>query len=211
MYCSFISTGCVSDPADIVFLLDSSGSIGAEHFKKELGFIAEFAKHYVIGPTNVQIGIVTFTSKVRNEFNMNTYKNINDLEREVMQISYEGGPTRTDEGLRYVRMNSFKSSSGDRNNVPNVLIVITDGLSNDRLSTYTESSLLHSTTHIETFAIGIGTHISRTELNEIASSANHVLLVSDHLNLHLPLREIRCGTYIYQKWYHELLKVSLSE
>jgi hypothetical protein len=42
-------------------------------------------------------------------------------------------------------------------------------------------------------------NISRTELNEIASSANHVLLVSDHLNLHLPLQEIRCGTYIYHK------------
>jgi hypothetical protein len=45
MYYFFISIGCVSDPADIVFLLDSSGSIGSGHFKKELEFIAEFAKH----------------------------------------------------------------------------------------------------------------------------------------------------------------------
>lgn len=188
--------------------MDTSGSIGNRYFRKELGFIAEFAKHYVIGPNNVQIGIVTFSSNVRNVFNMNTYTNINDLEREVMHINYEGGSTHTGEGLRYVRMNSFSSSSGDRNNVSNFLIVITDGRSNNAVSTSTEASVLHNTTHIETFAIGIGTHISITELNAIASSANHVLLVSDHLNLHLPLREIRCGTYIYQKWHHELLKLS---
>jgi collagen type VI alpha len=199
MYYFFISIGCVSDPADIVFLLDSSGSIGSGHFKKELEFIAEFAKHYAIGPNNVQIGIVTFSANVRNGFNMNTYKNINDLEREVMHIRYEGQSTHTGEGLRYVRMNSFKSSSGDRNNVPNFLIVITDGHSNVPIHTSTEASVLHSTTNIETFAIGIGRNISRTELNEIASSANHVLLVSNHLNLNLPLQEIRCGTYVYHK------------
>jgi hypothetical protein len=49
--------------------------VGSSNFQTELQYVAEFAKHYVIGPNNVQIGIVTFANFVRNEFEMNTTKN----------------------------------------------------------------------------------------------------------------------------------------
>jgi hypothetical protein len=60
-----IQTGCVSDPADVVFLLDRSGSVGKSAFQTELQFIAEFAKHYVIGPRNVQIGVLSPAAVVK--------------------------------------------------------------------------------------------------------------------------------------------------
>jgi hypothetical protein len=41
--------GCISDPADVVFLLDSSASNSYYDFQKELQSVAEFAKFYVIG------------------------------------------------------------------------------------------------------------------------------------------------------------------
>jgi collagen type VI alpha len=63
---------------------------------------------------------------------MNTTKNINDLEKAILNVNYIPGSTHTGTALQYVRLNSFKPHTGERNNVPNFLVVITDGKSNGR-------------------------------------------------------------------------------
>ena len=169
--------------------------MGSSNFQTELQYVAEFAKHYVIGPNNVQIGIVTFASFVRNEFEMNTTKNINDLEKAILNVNYIPGSTHTGTALQYVRLNSFKPHTGERNNVPNFLVVITDGKSNGNIPVISEASILHKSTNIETFAIGVGQGVNKPELDAIASSPSHVLSVTDFLNLHIGLKEIRCGKF----------------
>lgn len=192
---TFIPTGCVSDPADVVFLLDRSGSVGSSAFQTELQFIAEFAKHYVIGPRNVQIGIVTFSGSPTKEFDLKSFHDINELEKKVMRIKYRYDGTHTSTALRFVRENSFSAAAGDRPNVPNFLIVITDGKSRPaKFNPKVEAAKLHAT-NIEVFAIGVGFNIAIDELNVIGTDEHHVLTVNDHHTLHLPLREIRCGTY----------------
>ena len=192
---TFIQTGCVSDPADVVFLLDRSGSVGSSAFQTELQFIAEFAKHYVIGPRNVQIGVVTFSGSPKKEFDMKSFHDINELEKKVMNIKYNYNGTHTSTALKFVRENSFSTAAGDRPNVPNFLIVITDGQSRPaKFNPKTEAAKLHAT-NIEVFAIGVGSKIVIDELNVIGTDNQHVFTVNDHLTLHLPLREIRCGMY----------------
>ena len=41
--------------ADIVFLLDESGSVGAANFQKMLSFVQNVAKSFTIGPNDVQV------------------------------------------------------------------------------------------------------------------------------------------------------------
>lgn len=192
---TFIQTGCVSDPADVVFLLDRSGSVGKSAFQTELQFIAEFAKHYVIGPRNVQIGVVTFSGSPTKEFDLKSIHDINELEKKVMHIKYIFNGTHTSTALKFVRENSFSTAAGDRPNVPNFLIVITDGKSRPaKFNPKIEAAMLHAT-NIEVFAIGVGSIIDIDELNVIGTDEQHVFTVNDHLTLHLPLREIRCGMY----------------
>ena len=169
--------------------------MGFSNFQTELQYVAEFAKHYVIGPNNVQIGIVTFATFVRNEFEMNTTNNINDLEKAILNVNYIRGSTHTGTALQYVRLNSFKPHTGERKNVPNFLVVITDGKSNGNMPVISEALILHKSTNLETFAIGVGQGVNKPELDAIASSPSHVLLVTDPLNLHIGLKEIRCGKF----------------
>lgn len=186
-----VNTECVSDPADILFLLDASGSIQASNFQLELQFIAEFAKHYVISPTNVQIGVMTFTTTVYDHFAMNAYHDINTLTKAIMSVPYTSGGTRTDIALEYVIKNGFTLSKGDRSSAPNFLIVISDGHSNKPALTQMAARHLH-TAHINTFAVGVGS-VNLVELTYIASSStNHVMTVRNHLELRLPLKQIRC-------------------
>ena len=77
---------CGSNPADIVFLLDSSGSVGSANFQKQLDFVSRFAQSFDIGPRNVQIGVVTFATTPHNEFNLNTYTVKHDLVTAINKI-----------------------------------------------------------------------------------------------------------------------------
>jgi hypothetical protein len=62
--------------------------------------------------------------------------------------------THTGRALQYVRLNSFKASKGDRGNIPNFLVVITDGRSKGVYNVTTESIDLHNS-NIEIFSVGI--------------------------------------------------------
>ena len=43
---------------------------------------------------------------------------------------YDGGTTNTADGLLYAYQQQFTSNNGDRQNVQNIIIIITDGRSN---------------------------------------------------------------------------------
>ncbi|CAG2247117.1 COL6A [Mytilus edulis] len=186
--------GCVNDPADIIFLLDRSKSVGAANYRHGLNFIKDFAKHYKIGPQNVQIGVVSFSGSATEEINMKQYAKIHDLNTAIDNITYpsQHDGTHTSTALQYIRENGFTNKSGDRPHVPNFLVVITDGISRPaEFYPDKEAAKLHQT-NIETFVIGIG-NIDPSELRLIGTDDKHVYTVKDHLDLHIPLRHIRCA------------------
>ena len=57
--------------ADIVFALDSSGSIGIENWQKVLNFTKSIAGGFDIGPENVQIGVNYYSNAVSLAFHLN--------------------------------------------------------------------------------------------------------------------------------------------
>ena len=65
----------------------------------------------------------------------------------------EGG-TNTDAALKFVRQNSFTAAHGSRPGAAKILVVLTDGQSNNKAQTISESQLLHQA-GIEVMSIGI--------------------------------------------------------
>jgi hypothetical protein len=61
-------------------------------------------------------------------FYLNNYTDITSLSNAVRAIPYGGGNTNTTGGLRTVRTQIFNSANGDRSTVPNLCILITDGV-----------------------------------------------------------------------------------
>ena len=126
-----------------MFVVDASLSVRFHNFEKQLDFMVEFVQAYDIGPgpNQVQVGAITFSHYVNNEFNMNTFSYKTSLITAIRGIIYaDGSSTLTDLALDHVRTNSFTTAAGDRPGVPNVAIVLTDGQSSNPHATSTAAA-----------------------------------------------------------------------
>ena len=129
--------GCSQAILDVVFVVDSSGSIrdtnpadGAyDNWTLLLDFIIDLLRQLNVGPSGTHVGLVAYSNYAVNEFFLNTYSNLNDVEQAVRRTNYISGFTNTSGGLRLM-YEQFSFQHGDRPNIPNIAIVITDGNSN---------------------------------------------------------------------------------
>ncbi|XP_041351171.1 collagen alpha-4(VI) chain-like [Gigantopelta aegis] len=193
--CQSVTTPCASSTADIVFLLDSSGSEGPANFQKQLGFVGNFIKAFNIGPKDVQFSVVTFASTPKNEFYLNSFSSKPALLAALHNIKYISGGTNTDGALKFVRQNSFTAAHGSRPGAARILVVLTDGQSNSKTQTISESQLLHQA-GIEVMSIGIGNGVDKVELGGIASDAKHTFTVANFnalKTIQLELQKVACN------------------
>uniref|UniRef100_A0A8W8N3Y2 VWFA domain-containing protein n=1 Tax=Magallana gigas TaxID=29159 RepID=A0A8W8N3Y2_MAGGI len=173
-----ICEDCSLIEADVVFLLDASGSVGSANFFQQINLVKTFVENSNIGPSNVQVSVVTFSTRVQEVFNLSRYQSKEALLSSMNTIKYSAGSTHTSEAILYAVQHSFTHAAGDRPLVPNFLFVVTDGRSTFPSNTTGAANLAHQA-GIITFAIGIGSSVSRQELQDIATSPQHVFQVPD--------------------------------
>ncbi|CAD5113974.1 DgyrCDS3137 [Dimorphilus gyrociliatus] len=116
--------------ADLVFILDSSGSIGEESFFKLKRFVKSVIEEIDIVSCNFRIGLLKYGSDVIIEFHLNKFNTTSDILTGIEQFGYSFGYTFTSEALRIAREEMFHESYGDRKDARNILVIISDGLSN---------------------------------------------------------------------------------
>ena len=130
-YSLFIEPTCQSK-VDLCFIIDSSGSITEnnqpENWLLQLQFLAALARAFDVGPDASQIGAVVFSNIVRLEFPLNAYTNRDDIQNAILNIAYIGQTTNTPEALIQTRTQCFNPSNGDRRDVDNLAIIVTDGV-----------------------------------------------------------------------------------
>jgi uncharacterized protein YegL len=98
--------------ADVVFVVDNSGSVGSTNFNTILKFISDIIDGLEIGEKKFQVGIITFHTPVKREFNLDKYQDKKDLKNATLSIAYKGGGTNTWKALKYLHSNSFSRASG---------------------------------------------------------------------------------------------------
>ncbi|XP_052382899.1 collagen alpha-1(VII) chain isoform X4 [Oncorhynchus keta] len=152
-------------PADIVFLIDGSSSIGRANFLQVKGFMAGIIKPFTssVGQSGIRFGAVQYSDTSRVEFTFTTYLNGTELVSAVENLNYKGGNTRTGAGLKFVADNFFNPTS--IRNVSKVCILITDGKSQDSVS---DTAQKLRSLGVEMFAVGIKS-ADQTELALIAT------------------------------------------
>ncbi|XP_067652406.1 collagen alpha-1(XII) chain-like [Haliotis asinina] len=182
-----------SAQADIVFLLDTSGSVGPTNFAEEVSFVSDFVQGFSVGPSAMQFSVVLFSTNVANQFNLNRYNNRADLVKAIQSVRYLDGATNTASALTFVRENSFLASNGGRSGATQILIVITDGRSANMNSTASEASLLHQD-GVKVISVGVGSGISMEELRAIASDNSLVFTAANFSALGIVKNEIQNKT-----------------
>ncbi|KAK3082673.1 hypothetical protein FSP39_002297 [Pinctada imbricata] len=190
---SIAKSQCHLKPADIIFVLDDSGSVGYNNFEKELQFVQGFAKEFDIGPLNVQVGVVTYSSSVHEYIRLNSNRDKQSLLYNINRLPYQSGLTRTADAINLTLYHGFSQPHGDRDSVTDVMMVITDGQSQDPRATAAAARRAHNA-GIKTFAIGVGNRVKATEMDIIASDKNHVFHVSNYDALQQLKEELRNKT-----------------
>ncbi|XP_032336463.1 collagen alpha-3(VI) chain isoform X4 [Camelus ferus] len=170
--------------ADIIFLVDSSWSIGKEHFQLVREFLYDVIKSLAVGENDFRFALVQFNGNPHTEFLLNTYRTKQEVLSHVSNMSYTGGSNQTGQGLKRVMQNHLSKAAGSRASagVPQVVVVLTSGHSEDGLAL--PSAELKSA-DVNVFAVGVE-DADEGALKEIASEPldMHVFNLENFTSLH---------------------------
>lgn len=134
-----------------------------------LDFTKDLIREANIDNGYMRVGIVTYSTNVVVEFQLNSYKTKTDLFTAVDRITYRYGSTNSAGGLNTARTEMFTVANGDREDVPNIVIIITDGVSNiNARRTIPEAQETHAA-GILVYAVGIGLRETK-ELDAMATA-----------------------------------------
>uniref|UniRef100_A0A3Q3NCF3 Integrin alpha-M-like n=1 Tax=Labrus bergylta TaxID=56723 RepID=A0A3Q3NCF3_9LABR len=167
--------------ADITFLLDGSGSVISRDFTKMKTFVKEMIKLFQGKDTKFAIAQFSDVFKIHNYFSTFDATRWNNQIDNIRQLT---GATHTATAIRRVVQEIFIESKGSRKDVKRVLIIITDGESNDKYN-LNKAIQLANDKKIVRFAIGVGNAFNsadaKNELERISSSpsADHVFRVGN--------------------------------
>ncbi|KAI3365698.1 hypothetical protein L3Q82_010762, partial [Scortum barcoo] len=199
--------------ADIAFLLDGSGSVADQDFQRMKTFVKNLIKSFLGKDT--QFAIAQFSRSPTIHYYFNTF-DARIWEAQIDQIRQLTGQTYTATAIRHVVNNVFSPWGGSRSNVRKVLIVITDGESNDR--NYLEGAAnLAENQKIVRFAIGVGNAFNsfgaKKELQTIASSpsANYVFQVQNFAALEIIRKSLQDKIFSIEGASGETLEMEMSQ
>ena len=122
-------------PADIIFVLDKSGSIHSSDFDLTKSFLSRLVNRLDIDSGKTRVGLVTYATNIGSGFNLSDHSSVAAVQAAISALSYTGGNTNTAAALAHVRRSMLTAATGDRSNVSNVVVVLTDGRSNNKSAT----------------------------------------------------------------------------
>ena len=158
---------------DMVFVIDSSGSIGVTNFQLIREFAASITAELIGRYPRSAIGVILFSSTVHIQFNLQTYTSLNALLLAINNLPYSRGLTHTAEALTLLLSAAQNGTLGLRDDAMKIVTVITDGRSSNQSATFHAAAALHASSTFDVYAVGVG-GADLTELEAIASSPEFV-------------------------------------
>ncbi|XP_078482139.1 P-selectin-like [Ciona intestinalis] len=164
---------------DAVILLDSSSSIGNENWRTMKAFIRQVIDSFVIRDDAARLAIFRFNSQIdtRTQILLGDYSNDKQgLLRAFDRIPYDGEGTRTGAALNHARNVMLAPANGNRDGVPDSVFIITDGVSQDHVTT--AANLLREQ-GVEVYAIGVVPpkgRLNRRQLMDIAGEPDNLVI-----------------------------------
>ncbi|ESO10330.1 hypothetical protein HELRODRAFT_194961, partial [Helobdella robusta] len=116
-----------------------------------------------------RIGIIVYSDDAELSIRMNDYWIMQDLITAFKRVLYKGQKTNTASALNLLYTQAFTSFNGDRSDVPNVAVIVTDGNSNVNPSSTVDEAIACRLAGIRLVTASIGDSVNPAEINNIAS------------------------------------------
>jgi len=208
------NTSCSTDedeedceiPANIVFVMDESGSIKSENYEKEKKFVRQIIQTFDISPVQARVAIVEYSTTATLSVALDNYGSKTKLMCAVNELRYSKGYTHTAMALDVVHHNVLRPALdnpvGETETVQ-IVIVLTDGKSNDRDDNALNravKNLKRDIKDLTMIAVGVGNYYL-PELRLIATDRKrHVFTATNFdklLELVTSLRRKACTAPVY--------------
>ena len=179
-----LNIACTIGGIDLVFVLDTSGSIGTAGFQMIREFTEQISMLLDIGKRRSLVGVILFSDNAIVHFSVTLHNTASTLLPALNPgLPYSGGGTNTQDALTLLRTAGQNGDALDlRPGYVPIAIVVTDGRSNSRNATLTAASALHaSNIYYQVYAVGVS-GADLTELNAIASDPSLVFFTSNFNN-----------------------------
>ena len=164
---------------DVCILLDSSGSCRArnppdqsyDNWDLLRKFAADLVDSFQVGEHASRFGTVVFSENVRLELALDEIYDAQMIKNRLMTLPYEGQETNTPEAFKVTREQCFNPQRGDRVDVDNLAVIVTDGLpypDHRKEPAKFEAQLLRSS-GAKMIAVGITDYIDKNMLQQFSS------------------------------------------
>jgi collagen type VI alpha len=180
-------------PADVVFMVDASGSYGSDNFQKQLNSVRDTIQSMNIGAKGSLVSLISFSTTAVVNFHLDQYSTKKEI-LDACSIQYTGGSTNTAAGLQAM-LTEFTSRG--RSGFAKIGIVMTDGRSDDFLATTRQAELVRQA-GATIIVVSVGSQTWQPELSAIVSnpSSQNLLNVSSYdsfSTINTPLQAILCN------------------
>lgn len=164
-------------------MVDNSESLTGEHWWQLKTFVTNIINDTNVESDNTNFALIRYTHNVFNEFNLNTYHTKGEIMAHVLSMSRKIGGTNTGHAIANMANVVFTPGNGDRDDAPNLAVVVTDGQSNNQSYTAAQAHVAKRM-GIHIIAVGVGL-TDTSELHQIASSPkrDNVFNVKDFSHL----------------------------
>ncbi|KAL4223312.1 collagen [Mactra antiquata] len=160
-----------SEPADIIFLIDGSGSVTEYGFGRALEFVRKIVDGFEIGPRSTQVSVAVFTDipVVEFHFQLNTYSSKSALQSHIARISYPSGVENISQALEQARLKFLDPSFGSRPSAAGIVVLMTDGGGggNATIRQSIASSQRLKDMNITVYTAGVGYYVTEYELRDM--------------------------------------------
>lgn len=150
-----------------MFVLDSSGSIKVENYNLLKQFVKDLVSNLAVDTDIIRVGLMAYSDNVTKHFDIGQHRTADDIKSAVDKLPYHRGYTHTAVALKFAADTMFQSS-GNRDTVPDIMFVLTDGGSTDKSATLDEIIRVKKQ-GIHVIVVGVGDWLDETELLAMAS------------------------------------------
>lgn len=176
---------CEKQKADLVFLLDQSGSIGEvdpNDYMTMKNFTIDLVNSFNVARDFVRVGLAQFSSVFKHEFFLDKSYSSQDIDSHIQGLVQSGGGTNIGLALKSIRK-YFEAAHGGRKaeGISQNLVLITDGESQDEVE---EAAYILRSMGVEVFAIGIG-DVHDLELLQITGTPKRLFTVQNFASLEI--------------------------
>ncbi|XP_039262210.2 uncharacterized protein LOC120338298 [Styela clava] len=169
---------------NLIFVLDSSSSVGLENFYDIKQFVKDLQKRFVLSVDFTQVTAIVYHSKIVPLNNNEIFDSNVEFEEAIGKLTYSGLGTYTGKAIEYVIENFI----GRRDGAKDVVVLLTDGKSLDDV-TEPAKKLRQLNVHV----VAVGVKEARwSELEAIASKpiSENIVTVDKFVDLEKTVQNI---------------------